>query len=142
VRGALYDGFPRTRGQAEALERALDQRGEEVTAVIQIEVPRDTLVARLAGRRICANCGAVFHLEFNPPRQPDVCDRCGGLLMQREDDTPTAVQKRLDLYFTLTAPLLAYYRERGLVATVNGDQAIDAVTDAMVAAIECRADTA
>ncbi len=136
VRGALFDGFPRTRGQAEALDRALAERGEAISAVVRIDVPAPVLIARLTGRRVCGGCGAVYHLEFHLPRASGVCDVCGGELIQREDDTRAAVEKRLALYASQTEPLLSYYAERGLVAAVDGGQAIEAVTDAIVAAIE------
>jgi adenylate kinase len=136
VRGGLYDGFPRTRGQAAALDAALAKRGDAISAVVEIEVPTAKLVSRLAGRRVCRDCGRVYHVEFQPPREPGSCDVCGGSVIQREDDTPAAVQKRLDLYFAQTEPVLAYYRDRGLVATVDGDQPIPGVTEAIVAAIE------
>ncbi len=135
IQGALYDGFPRTRAQADSLDGELHQRGEGISAVIQIIVPRQTLVDRLAGRRVCAKCGAVYHIEFNPPRVPGICDRCGGEVRQRQDDTPEAIEKRLDLYEQETAPLIAHYRERDLVTVVNGDQAIDVVTDEIERAI-------
>ena len=135
VRGALFDGFPRNRAQAEALDDVLARRGEAISAVIRIDAPLDRLVERLTGRRVCSQCGAVYHVEFNPPRQLDICDRCGGEVVQREDDTPEAVKKRLRLYFEQTQPLLAYYEERGLLAAVDGDQPIDAVTDEILGAI-------
>jgi len=135
VRGALFDGFPRTSGQAEALDAALTSRNAEITAVIRIDVPRETLISRLSGRRVCRNCGTVYHIKFNPPRAEGVCDRCGCEVAQREDDTPDAVQKRLDLYFSETAPLLTYYEQRGLLAVVNGDQPIELVTDAIEEAV-------
>lgn len=135
VEGALYDGFPRTQSQADALDRELDRRGQEITAVVQIEVPRQKLIDRLAGRRVCAKCGAVYHIEFNPPRVDGVCDVCGGEVRQREDDTPAAIEKRLDLYAQETAPLIAFYQGRGLVSVVNGDQEIDRVTDDIERAI-------
>lgn len=135
VRGALLDGFPRTQAQAEALDDVLARQADAVTAVVKIDVPRDILVARLAGRRVCRDCGAVYHVTFNPPLQPDVCDRCGGEVVQREDDTPAAVEKRLALYVRETEPLIAYYRERGLLAEVDGNRPIETVTDAMIVAI-------
>jgi adenylate kinase len=138
IQGALYDGFPRTQSQADALDAELARRNGAISAVVQIEVPRPTLVARLAGRRVCAKCGAVYHVEFNPPRVEGVCDRCGGEVRQREDDTPAAIEKRLDLYEQQTAPLIARYRARGLVTTVNGDQAIEQVTDEIERAIRQR----
>ncbi len=136
VRGALYDGFPRTRRQAEALDAVLARRGEAITAVVRLDVPRDQLVQRLTGRRVCARCGHVYHVEFNPPHRLGVCDVCGGELIQREDDTPAAVERRLDLYYAETAPLLDYYQARGLVTAVNGDQPIERVTDEIVSAVE------
>lgn len=136
IRGALFDGFPRTRAQAEALDDVLARDGSAVSLVVKIDVPFGTLVARLAGRRVCGSCGAVYHVEFNPPRQTGICDRCGGDVVQREDDTSEAVTKRLDLYFRETEPLIAYYRDRGLVAEVDGDRPIGAVTDAIVAAVQ------
>lgn len=142
VAGALYDGFPRTRSQADTLDAELARRRDEVSAVVQIEVPRQTLIDRLAGRRVCSRCGAVYHVEFNPPQVDGICDRCGGEVRQREDDTPEAIEKRLDLYERETAPLIAWYRERGLVTMVNGDQPIDAVTDEIERAIRQRVGTA
>lgn len=136
VRGALFDGFPRNQAQGAALDAALDRRGAAIDIVVQIEVPLETLIARLAGRRVCQRCGHVYHVEFNPPRRPGVCDVCGGDVVQREDDQPAPIKRRLDDYFTQTAPLLASYRERGLVKRVNGNQSIERVTDDIVRAIE------
>lgn len=133
--GALFDGFPRNRTQAEALDRLLGGRGEELTAVVAIEVPLEKLVERLAGRRVCASCGTSYHLEFNSPRETGVCDRCGGVLVQRHDDTPEPIRKRLALYLDQTAPLLTYYRSRGLLVEVNGDQPIGTVTEAIIDAV-------
>ena len=135
VRGALFDGFPRTRAQAEALDATLARRSATISVVIQIEVPFETLVARLAGRRVCKRCGAVYHVDFNPPSRPGICDRCGGEVMQREDDRAEAVEKRLSLYFRETEPLLTYYRERGILAAVDGNQPIDVVTEDIARAV-------
>lgn len=135
VGGALFDGFPRNREQAEALDETLARRGQAVTAVVRIDVPLETLVARLAGRRVCKRCGAVYHVAFNPTTREGVCDRCGGEVVQREDDTPAAVTKRLEIYFDQTAPLLGFYEGRGLLAAVDGDRPIEAVTDGIEAAI-------
>ena len=137
--GALYDGFPRTRAQAEALDRALARRGEGVGAVVAIDVPRERLVERLAGRRVCAKCGRVYNVISDPPDVADVCDACGGEVVQRADDTPEGVAKRLDLYDVETAPLLDLYRDRGLLVRVNGDLPIDEVTDEIIAAIQQKA---
>jgi adenylate kinase len=138
VQGALYDGFPRTIAQADALSQTLGKRGDEVTAVIAIDVPRERLIERLAGRRVCSACGRVYNVLFDPPAVDGVCDVCGGQILQRADDTPEAVAKRLDLYDVETAPLLDRYEDQGLVERVDGDRAIEDVTEAIVAAIESR----
>jgi adenylate kinase len=138
IEGALYDGFPRTIAQADALNRTLAARDDEVTAVIAIDVPRQTLVERLAGRRVCSVCGRVYNVLSDPPAVDGVCDVCGGPVMQRADDTPEAVAKRLDLYDIETAPLLDRYEKQGLVERVDGDRAIDDVTESIVAAIRRR----
>lgn len=135
IRGALFDGFPRTRIQAETLDDVLARDGSSVSAVIKIDVPFEKLVARLAGRRVCKSCGAVYHVEFNPPKLDAVCDRCGGDVVQREDDTSEAVTKRLELYYRETEPLIAYYRDRGLLGEIDGDQTIDAVTEAIASVV-------
>ena len=109
IEGALYDGFPRTIGQADALSQVLAARGEELTAVIAIDVPRQTLVVRLAGRRVCSACGRVYNIFSDPPAVDGVCDVCGGTVSQRADDTPAAVAKRLGLYDIETAPLVDRY---------------------------------
>jgi adenylate kinase len=135
VKGALFDGFPRTRAQAEGLDAILAKRDERIAAVIEIAVPREKLIARLAGRRYCPNCGATYHVEFNPPKTAGVCDRCGGPLVQRPDDTPEAIRRRLDLYDEQTAPLLDFYQQRGLLIRVDGDRPIEEVTHDILAAI-------
>lgn len=136
IHGALFDGFPRTRAQAEGLDALLAKRGERINAVVEIGVPRDILIERLAGRRVCTTCGATYHVVFNPPKVEGICDRCGGQLIQRDDDTPEAIGRRLDLYDEKTAPLLAFYDERGLLRRVNGEQPIDDVAKDILAAIE------
>jgi adenylate kinase len=138
IEGALYDGFPRTIAQADALSQILAARGEAVTAVIAIDVPRQKLVERLASRRVCSGCGRVYNVLTDPPDVDGVCDDCGGQVIQRADDTPEAVAKRLDLYDIETAPLLRRYEEHGLVERVDGDRAIDDVTESIVAAIRRR----
>ena len=138
VDGALYDGFPRTVAQADALSEALAARGEELTAVVAIDVPRDTLMERLAGRRVCSACGRVYNVHSDPAEREGICDVCGGTVSQRADDTPEAVAKRLDLYEIETAPLVDRYEEQGLVTRVDGDRPIDEVTESIVAAIQSR----
>jgi adenylate kinase len=138
IDGALYDGFPRTIAQADALSQALSARGEALTAVVAIDVPRQTLVERLAGRRVCSVCGRVYNLHSDPPAVDGLCDVCGGTVTQRADDTPEAVAKRLDLYELETAPLVDRYQKQGLVTRVDGDRPIDDVTHSIVAAIQAR----
>lgn len=135
VHGALFDGFPRTRAQAEGLDGILDRRGERIASVVEIQVPIDVLVRRLTGRRVCKNCGATYHVEFDPPRQDGVCDRCGGELIQRPDDQPEPINRRLSLYFEQTAPLLDYYRDLGLLVTVDGDRSMEDVTTDIVRSV-------
>lgn len=141
VNGALFDGFPRTEPQARALDEILANQGEELTAVVEIDVPRDRLITRLAGRRTCESCGAVYHVESDPPKLEGICDKCGGKLIQREDDTPTAIKRRLALYDEMTAPLLSYYKERGVLAQVNGDQDIQEVQQDILDAINQNAES-
>jgi adenylate kinase len=139
IEGALYDGFPRTEAQACALDDALARRGELLSVVIAIDVPRETLLERLAGRRVCTGCGHVYNIVSDPPRREGVCDVCGGTVVQRADDTPEAVTKRLDLYEVETAPLLGHYAARGLLVRVDGDRLIDEVTESIVSAVAARA---
>jgi adenylate kinase len=139
IAGALYDGFPRTATQADALDRVLATRGESVTTVIAIDVPRGTLMRRLAARRVCANCGRVYNADSEPPAVEGVCDVCGGAVVQRADDTPEAVAKRLDLYEEETAPLADRFAQRGILVRVDGDRSIDDVTGSIVEAIQERA---
>jgi len=136
--GALFDGFPRTLSQAEGLTDQLEKRSEHIVAVIEIEVPRDELIERLSGRRICPTSGTVYHIKFNPPKVAGICDKDGTPLIQREDDTPEAIARRLNLYFEMTAPVLAYYRNLGLLETVDGRKSIDEVQADIRAIVEAR----
>lgn len=139
-RGFIFDGFPRTIAQAEAFDAALRDRGLRLDAVIDLEVPRDVLIERLTGRRVCRGCGAIYHVRFNPPRREGVCDRCGGELIQRSDDQPEAIATRLDNYERQTAPLLEYYRARGLLRTVDGTRDVAEVAESIRAAVGGAAD--
>lgn len=125
--GFLLDGFPRTVPQAEALDRTLHELDKELEHVIHIEVPVDVLIKRLTGRRICKSCGATYHLVYNPPKAEGVCDRCGGELYQRADDSEDTVSKRLEVNLAQTEPLLHYYREKGILKSLNGEQDIEEV---------------
>jgi len=127
-KGFLLDGFPRTISQAEALDEIVAAMGKQIDHVINLSVDRDKLLARLTGRRICRSCGATYHILFNPPKQEGVCDKCGGELYQRSDDTEEKVGTRLDEYITKTAPLLEYYANKGLLRQVDGEQDIAQVS--------------
>ncbi|MBO9598288.1 MAG: adenylate kinase [Cohnella sp.] len=126
--GFLLDGFPRTIAQAEALDGMLNDMGRKIDHVINLKVDRSFLLARLTGRRICKSCGTTYHVVFNPPKQEGICDKCGGELYQRSDDTEEKVGTRLDEYTSKTAPLLKYYGDKGLLREVDGEKDIDAVT--------------
>lgn len=125
--GFLLDGFPRTVPQAEALDRTLEELGKQIEHVIHIEVPVDALINRLTGRRICKSCGATYHLIYNPTQVEGVCDKCGGELYQRADDSEETVSKRLDVNLAQTEPLLHYYKEKGILQTLDGEQEIEEV---------------
>jgi adenylate kinase len=139
--GALLDGFPRTIAQAEALDEALAARGQKISVVPNIMVPDEVLVERVSGRRLCRVCGEAYHVLFNPPKQPGVCDNDGGELYHRDDDKPETVRKRLEVYWEQTSPLIDYYRKQGVLVEVNGDQSIDAVAADLRAAVEQRSGT-
>jgi len=133
--GALFDGFPRTIAQAEALDQALAERGHRISVVPYIAVPDEVLVERVSGRRLCRVCGEAYHVKFNPPKRPGVCDDDGGALYQRDDDRPETVRKRLQVYWEQTSPLIGYYRDKGILVEVNGDQPINAVAADLRAAV-------
>jgi len=126
-KGFLLDGFPRTVPQAESLEQILADLNKKIDYCINIEVKTDVLMARLTGRRICKSCGATYHLEFNPPKSPNTCDKCGGELYQRADDRPETVENRLQVNLKQMQPLLDFYAEKGYLKTINGLQEIDKV---------------
>ncbi len=134
-RGVVLDGFPRTVAQAEALDGLLSERGAKIDRVVFFDVSRGELLRRLTGRRVCRQCGATYHLVSAPPRTPGVCDRCGGELYQRDDDSEAAVLKRLDVYATQTSPLLDYYRGRGLLSEIRGEGSVADVSAAIRRAV-------
>ncbi len=135
ARGAILDGFPRTVAQAEALEQMLAARDARLV-VPYIQVPEEELVARLSGRLTCRAHGHVFHVRYNPPKQPGICDYDGSELYQRDDDKPETVRRRIQVYQEQTAPLIDYYRRRGVLVEVNGNAPLDAVTEALQAAVQ------
>jgi adenylate kinase len=134
--GFLLDGFPRTVPQAEALDQTLAGLGIKLNAVININVPRERIVARLTGRRVCRSCGATYHVLFNKPKDEGKCDKCGGELYQRSDDTEKTVNNRLDVYEAQTQPLIDYYNRQGIVLNVNGDQEISGVLADIMSALK------
>ncbi len=123
----ILDGFPRTLPQAEALERMLKEEGIKIDAVIFFDVDDDVIVERLSGRRSCPSCGAVYHIKYNPPRNDEICDRCGTKLVQRDDDREEVVRKRLEVYRKQTEPLINYYREKGILRVVDGTKSVEDV---------------
>jgi adenylate kinase len=120
AKGLILDGYPRTIPQAEYLASQLAQSGQAITNVISYEVPEELVVERISGRRSCPKCGAVYHVSANPPKKAGVCDKDDVALVQREDDRPEKVKARLQAYARDTAPLKAFYRQRGVLAEVDG----------------------
>lgn len=133
--GFLLDGFPRTVAQADALETELKNLNMQLDKVINIEVDKEALIERAVGRRICKECGATYHIKFNPPKQEGVCDVCGGQLYQRKDDTVETVTKRIEVYIEQTKPLIDYYKDKGILANIDGMQSIDKVFEDIVKAL-------
>ncbi len=133
--GYIFDGFPRTVAQAEALDGMLKNLGSQLDAVVSIEVPEDDVVKRLSGRRTCKSCGTLFHVMFNPPAKDGVCDACSGELYQRDDDNETTIRQRLSVYTNQTAPLIDYYSNVGILKPVPGTGAPDAIFDAICQAL-------
>lgn len=128
--GYLLDGFPRTIPQAEALKTLLDNMGEKLDFVVNIDVPRDVILDRLTTRRTCTECGAIYNVKSNPPKQEGQCDTCGGPVVQRDDETEEAIGNRLDVYNEKTAPLADFYEKEGMLLNVNATSS-EAVIDAI-----------
>ncbi|MHA7630090.1 adenylate kinase [Corallococcus sp. M7] len=120
AQGFVLDGFPRTPGQADALDRMLERLGKQLNAVVSLEVPHSTLVERGSGRRVCPNDGAVYHVTQSPPKRAGLCDKCSTELVQRPDDTPEVIEKRLQKYDAETSPLKDFYAKKGLLKSVDG----------------------
>ena len=133
--GFLLDGFPRTVEQANALDEIMVSLATKIDYVINIDVDLNILKERLTGRRICKSCGATYHMVFNPPAVPGICDKCGGELYQRKDDNEETVGQRLDVYVNQTKPLLDYYSSTGNLVDINGQQSIDLVFAEIQAAL-------
>jgi adenylate kinase len=118
--GYMLDGFPRTVAQAQELDSILGGMGQKIDHVISVEVPNSELIGRLTGRRTCRNCGAGFHVMFDPPKKEGVCDKCGGELYQRSDDNEATVKSRLETYEAQTKPLIEYYEKQGKLRHIDG----------------------
>ncbi len=125
--GVIFDGFPRTIAQAQALDGMLEKKGMKVDRVVLFDVPDDVVVERLSGRRVCPNCGAVYHIKFNPPRNDEICDRCGTKLVQRDDDREEVVRNRLEVYRKQTEPLIEYYERKGILIRLDASKDIEDV---------------
>jgi len=135
-KGAIFDGFPRTRAQAEALDALLTERGRSLDHVIELAVDEDELVRRIVGRYSCAQCGEGYHDQFKQPRVPGTCDKCGSHeFKRRKDDNEDTVRTRMAEYRAKTAPILPLYEARGIVSRVDGMAPIDQVTDAIDAVL-------
>ena len=135
--GFLLDGFPRNVSQAEALDEMLSAAGMKLDAVLDLEVPEDEVVKRIAGRRVCRKDSShVFHVTYSPPKQEGVCDVCGGELYQRDDDSEETVRKRLEVYHTQTEPIIDYYKAQGLVVTISALGKVEDVTARAMQALQ------
>lgn len=128
--GYLLDGFPRTIPQAEALKALLEKMGEKLDAAVEIDVPKDVILDRLTTRRTCEGCGAIYNVKSNPTKVEGVCDKCGGAVTQRADETEEAISNRLNVYNDQTAPLVGFYENEGLLLSVNATSS-QAVIDAI-----------
>jgi len=134
-KGYLLDGFPRTIPQAEALKVLLEGMGEKLDMVVDIQVAKDVILDRLTTRRTCEDCGEIYNVKSNPPKEEGKCDKCGGSVVQREDETEEAISNRLDVYNEMTAPLAGYYEKEGSLVSVNATSS-DAVIDAIKAKLK------
>ncbi|MCI6552307.1 MAG: adenylate kinase [Lachnospiraceae bacterium] len=134
--GYVLDGFPRTIPQAEVLDKALADRGEQIDFAIDVDVPDENIVRRMSGRRACPACGATYHTEHIPPKTEGICDRCGKELVLREDDKPETVSKRLKVYHEQTQPLIDFYSAKGVLRTVDGTQPMEKVFDSIAEILE------
>jgi len=134
-RGFLLDGFPRTVPQAAQLDEILRELDTELDVVLELVVDDGEVVRRLSGRRTCRSCGHIWHVDFDPPTADGVCDNCGGVLFQRDDDQPATIRHRLDVYYEQTAPLIGYYAEQGILVGIDAMGPVDDVTERASAAL-------
>lgn len=134
-KGFVLDGFPRTIAQAQSLEEILGKMGLALNCVLSVQVPHELIVERLSGRRTCKGCGALYHVVFDPPKAAGMCNRCGGELFQRDDDSAKTISNRLRVYDNQTAPLVSYYRERGLLKSIDGVGKVEDIGKRMIEAL-------
>lgn len=135
VNGVIFDGFPRTIDQAKALQEEMTKYNKTIDAVLYLDVPQEVLLRRIAGRQTCSVCGAIFNIYYYPSYKFGTCDVCGGKLYQRSDDTMETAQRRLDVYFEQTMPLIDYYRNQGNLHKLNGQREVAQVTEEMMVAL-------
>ena len=134
--GYILDGFPRTIPQAECLDKALDALNDKIDFAVNVEVPDENIIRRMSGRRACLSCGRTYHIVYNPPKEEGICDECKKELVLRDDDKPETVEKRLKVYHEQTQPLIDYYRNKGVLAEVDGTRDMQEVFTAITDGLE------
>lgn len=134
--GYILDGFPRTIPQAECLDKALDALNDKIDFAVNVEVPDENIIRRISGRRACLSCGRTYHIVYNPPKEEGICDECKKELVLRDDDKPETVEKRLKVYHEQTQPLIDYYRNKGVLAEVDGTRDMQEVFTAITDVLE------
>ena len=125
--GYVLDGYPRTIPQAEVLDKAVEELGEKIDYAVNVDVPDENIINRMSGRRACLKCGATYHIKYMPPKTEGICDKCQSELVIRDDDKPETVKNRLSVYHEQTAPLIDYYKNKGILETVDGTKDVDEV---------------
>jgi adenylate kinase len=135
-KGFILDGFPRTVAQAEALDKLLEEMGKKLDFALALIVPDELLIERLTGRRTCKSCGMMYHIKYKPPKVDNKCDVCGGELYQRPDDNEETVRNRLKVYHESTAPLIEYYRKKGILREIDGSKSIEEITQQIIQILE------